>query len=75
MKKALRIHGDHYLNMNHIVEWWFDKDSLHIATVLTDGDPFVIVVDSSEDRHGHITNKVTVSELHRIKREIAEYYM
>ncbi len=74
MKKGLRIQGNFYINMDHIIEWSFDKDSLRISTVLCDGDyAYIIVADSIKDEDQRCSHKVTVNELHRIKREIAEY--
>jgi len=73
MKKGLKIAEGQYLNMAQIVEWWTDRDGiLNIVTVSNEDHPMIIVPDSSTPS-GRYTNKVPVSELHRIKREINEY--
>lgn len=72
MKKGLMLVEDCYINMDSIVEWWFDKDSIHIANTLTDGDPKLIVTEGSEHDIG-VAHRVTINEFHRIIREISEY--
>lgn len=73
MKKGLKITESHYLHMEQIVEWWIRSDgTLIIETASTDSGTITIVPDSSEPL-GSYTDKVSVSELHRIKREINEY--
>ena len=72
MKKGLMLVEGNYLNMDSIVEWWFDKDSIHIMTTLAEAPLTVVIADSSENqiRANYI---VKINEFHRIKREISEY--
>ena len=73
MEKGLKITESHYLNMDNIIEWWICSDgSVEILTVSADCERVTISSDLIEGNDRR-TFKVSVNELHRIKREIGEY--
>lgn len=72
MKKGLMIEEHSFLNMDSIVQWSFNKESITIETMLADVPAIEIMLIDSSLISG-ASFRVTKNEFHRIKRQITEY--
>ena len=74
MKKSLKLVDNHFLNMDSIIEWKYDKESVTISTSLTTEDNGIYLA-TEESQYGVYRYQliVPVQEIKRVIREISEY--
>lgn len=71
MTKALKIIENLYVNMDTVVEFLVDDNSLRLTTNAHPELAFYQIAQEGSDAYGEIF--VPVNELHRIKRELGSF--
>ncbi|WP_281189114.1 hypothetical protein [Vibrio harveyi] len=71
MVKALKLEENLYINMDTIVEFFVEENSLRITTNAHPELAYYKIVQEGDRAYDDIC--VPVNELHRIKRELGDY--
>ncbi len=71
MSKALKLEQNLYINMDNVVEFFVEEQSLRLTTNAHPELAFYQIAQEGSDAYGEIL--VPVNELHRIKRQLGDY--